>query len=414
MEFVRLEDETEEELIYRVCSYKDTIGTWKDVCGILNKLLGYQYDESCYRKKYQSFMTLMEHNQDKFSDFKNFQDEVNKIKFDLTVERKKVQRVNREYYENARCQADNELYIDMCKEAILNQTPINVIPTTQSMVQPKNCGLLLIADAHYGKEFTLHGLGEEIVNEYSPIIYQQRMWKLLSDIENDFSNNKVDKLIINDLGDCIENILRLGTSVKKLHTGVVDSIEEYAQFMATWLCEVYNRLHIPIEYSLVGGNHDVLRILQQKPSFAEENIAKNILSNISLRIDKAKLQAIINDNQRVDITVNQYSDIIYNNIFGTNVVCHHGNFKNIHDTLSFFENYYNIDIDIFITGHYHTSTSETIGFGYYGDKEIMRVPSIVGADDYAKSINKCSRAGAKYIIFTDGIGKDWEKTYYLN
>ena len=40
MEFKRLENETDEELIYRVCSQKEAIGTWEDVKDILNSLLG--------------------------------------------------------------------------------------------------------------------------------------------------------------------------------------------------------------------------------------------------------------------------------------------------------------------------------------------------------------------------------------
>ena len=39
MKFKRNENETDLELIYRVCSNKDVIGTWEDVAVILNQLL---------------------------------------------------------------------------------------------------------------------------------------------------------------------------------------------------------------------------------------------------------------------------------------------------------------------------------------------------------------------------------------
>ena len=44
-----MEAETDEELIYRICSEKETIGSWQDVANILNKLLNQEYTESKYR-----------------------------------------------------------------------------------------------------------------------------------------------------------------------------------------------------------------------------------------------------------------------------------------------------------------------------------------------------------------------------
>ena len=68
MIITRNNGETDEQLIYRVCSLKDSIGTWQDVANIINNITGNSYDESVYRKKYQSFNTLMNANQDKFVD----------------------------------------------------------------------------------------------------------------------------------------------------------------------------------------------------------------------------------------------------------------------------------------------------------------------------------------------------------
>ncbi len=81
--------------------------------------------------------------------------------------------------------------------------------------------------------------------------------------------------------------------------------------------------------------------------------------------------------------------------------------------IEFFENYYGIDIDILIGGHLHSGSSDTIGIGCLGDREIIRVPSICGTDNYSKKIRGNARAGAKYMIF-DEDGKNWEKIYFLN
>ena len=68
LEFKRFENESDEELIYRVCSSKDVIGSWQDVANILNELLNTEYTESKFRKQFQSFQKMLSANQHKFAD----------------------------------------------------------------------------------------------------------------------------------------------------------------------------------------------------------------------------------------------------------------------------------------------------------------------------------------------------------
>ena len=44
--YKRFENETDEELIYRITSDKELIGSWQKVADILNELLGTNYTES--------------------------------------------------------------------------------------------------------------------------------------------------------------------------------------------------------------------------------------------------------------------------------------------------------------------------------------------------------------------------------
>ena len=46
MDWKRFENESDEELIYRVCQHKEEIGTWEEVADILNKLCNTEYSES--------------------------------------------------------------------------------------------------------------------------------------------------------------------------------------------------------------------------------------------------------------------------------------------------------------------------------------------------------------------------------
>ena len=336
------------------------------------------------------------------------------LKYELSVERKKQQTINREINKVARIEARNELFQELLLDEIKYLKPIEIKTITHAK-STKSTGVLCISDAHYGENFTLYGLHNDIVNQYNPEVFKNRMWDLLAQLEA--QQLDCEKLLIMDIGDCISGILRMG-SLQKLETGVIQSALEYAEFMATWLIEVWNRLRIPIEYSLRGGNHDMLRLLTEKKVFEDENIAKVIHQFIKLRIDNIKLSNSISLGIDVDdikdiITVVDYSDVIYHNIYGMNILSYHGDSKNLKEDIEFFENFYDIDIDIILTGHLHRSSQETIGVGYNGDREIMRVPSIMGGNVYSKKIRKHSRAGCKFMLFNED-GKDYEKTFFLN
>jgi len=323
------------------------------------------------------------------------------IKFELSKERKKVQVFNNEYNALARNEARTELFQELCIEAINKLEPLEI--KCHKIHKPaEKTGLLTIADAHLGSTFTLKGLFDEVVNEYSPEIYKIRMEYLLSQMNNE--QFAYDKLVVFDLGDAIEGILRIG-SLNKLSTGVIDACLQYASYMATWLNEVANTLQIPVEYHLVGGNHDILRLLTEKPIFDEENAAKVIHEFITLRLQ--------GEQKNPNVTIQPYAEVIYKNLYGLNIFAYHGSKTPLKDDIEFFENFYRVEIDIMMVAHMHHKEEFAIGIGNMGDREVMRVPSIIGTDSFSKKCRKSSRAGAKFILFTED-GKELEKVYYLN
>lgn len=55
MEYNRLENESDKDLINRICSEKDNIGSWQDVANIINNILGTTFTESKYRKNFRLY-----------------------------------------------------------------------------------------------------------------------------------------------------------------------------------------------------------------------------------------------------------------------------------------------------------------------------------------------------------------------
>lgn len=95
--YKRFENETDEELIYRICEDKDQIGSWQNVANIINELTGNDYGESTYRKKYQAFKKMLEANQSRFVDTDTQLREIQLAQRELEKERKKLQTEKLEY-----------------------------------------------------------------------------------------------------------------------------------------------------------------------------------------------------------------------------------------------------------------------------------------------------------------------------
>lgn len=321
---------------------------------------------------------------------------------ELLKERKKLQTENLEYQSNLRNEARGEMFNDKILDAIELLPKFEVHALYENLDQNKT-GVLCIADAHYGSVIELKSLFGEMINKYNPDVFKERMNMLLGRVVEDKPKFNYSNLIVFDCGDAIENILRT-SSLTKLKSGMIDSALEYAEFMATWLVELQNKLHIPIKYSAVGGNHDLARLLSSKKDFPEENMMKVIVEFIRLRLKDIHT-----------ITVAPYGDCQFESIQNTNVLLYHGDdSKSDAEEMAFWENYHDIDIDVLIMAHKHHKETLGVGYGMYGDKEVVHVNSLVGADTYSKKLRKISKAGAEFLVFESGQGMTWKTTYYLN
>jgi hypothetical protein len=338
--------------------------------------------------------------------------ELEQRRFEIQKERKKLQVINSVYQENARLEGRYELYLEQILDAIKNLKPIVVPELVKNENNGAGIGCLFISDAHYGRTTEIFDLEKNIINKYSPEEFESRMWRLLDQLEEDKKFSMYSSLRILDCGDSVEGILRSGSSLLNLKYGSIDSGIKYANFISTWICACSARLGVSVDYSLVGGNHDLIRILDSKPQFEEENIAKFIVRFIEEKVKCERLQHKL-DGKKFEVTVRPYSAVCYEDFYGTKVMSYHGESKSIKNDITFFENMYNVSIDILFGGHLHHGYEEDVGIGSSGNKEVIRLPSICGIDDFAVKIRNISRAGAKFVNFTSR-GKDFEKTYWLS
>lgn len=352
---------------------------------------------------FEKFLSILENDE-----INNIQDE-NKLqeiliaKKELEKERKKIQTINLEYNQYVRDISRFELFNEKIKEAIDNMPALIFSNIIQDKFNSKQTAVLCISDAHNGVEINMQTVFNEPINIYSPDILKKRLNKLVDTVIKDYKNNfNYKKLIVFDLGDGIQNILRL-SDIAKLKTGVIDSVLQYAEMISQFLNKIQNELNIQIEFSCLGGNHSELRLISTGRNWESENLGKVIREFIALRLK---------DNQ--NIKVDPYSDFSFKQIEGINILAIHGDDskKNINE-ISYWEQYHNITIDILLMGHFHHQEQISLGYSPTGDKEIIIVPSLIGIDEFSRKNRKLARAGAKFILFEDN-NKTWEKVIYLN
>lgn len=390
----RLPEENEEQYIWRIGRAYDSGAIdlkWDEIGEIINRQFREDEsqfrDSSAYRKFYQSAKkayeagVFTELTTDKYTQqLEESKRELQKAKIQLNTEKLEYNRWLRE-------DARDEMLADKFAEAIKN-APAITFPKALPVYPQETAGILVFGDEHFGVEFKIPGLRGEIINEYSPEIFQQRMENLLQQIVALTCYEGLQTIYVFSLGDATDGLLRVG-QLMKLRYGVVEQAVKYANYLANWLNELSQ--YVRINFQMVFGNHTELRFFNQKKgSFKDENTGLYIREIIRARLD---------GNPNFSMTINP-TGLIFDEILGYKVLGIHGEVRDMGQALKDFSITYGTDIDILIGGHKHHLKEETVGV----DKEVVTVPSIIGIDDFSISLNKTSRPGASFIIVEEGKG----------
>lgn len=391
----RLDNETENQALWRIGKAKSNglLGdiTWVEVADFFNKEFREDetqyYDSSAYRKRYKNFADAYE---ELFSQ-ENFTNEemitIEEHKRELEKAKIKLQTEKLEYNKWLREEARDELIAEKIMAAVRELKPLDV-PLTPIVKKSSRSAVLAFGDEHYAAEFSIYGLHGEIINQYSPEIFEQRMWDLFNQVVSIIIREDIDELNIFSLGDFTDGILRC-SQLMKLRYGVVEGTVRYANFISKWLNELSK--HVKIKYQMVFGNHSELRMLgQPKGTFKEENTGLFVREMIKTRLE---------NNPNFEMIINP-TGLIFDNIEGFNVLGIHGEVRNMENAIKDFSSTYNTDIHILIGGHMHHYKSETVGI----NRDVINVPSIIGIDDYSMTLNKTSNPGASLFLIEANKG----------
>jgi hypothetical protein len=306
----------------------------------------------------------------------------NKI-FELKKERIKLQTEKLSLNQLLREQARFELFVEKAIDAINN---IQIIDIPKINIIPRKTnrsGMLIFSDAHYGKELEIKGLKGEILNKYSPEIFEERMWKLLEETIIICNKQGFNSIFIFSLGDELEGMLRI-SQLMNLKYGVIESTIRYSNFIANWLNKLSE--YVYIDFYSTFGNHTDLRLLDNKKgTFPHENMGRVI-------DELVKALLIGNKNIKMNSSCN---GMIYTDIEGYGILGIHGEEKNFEDAIRDYQFMYGEKINYLIHGHKHHNNS--INLGYF--KGIIGTGSIIGIDDYSMKLKKMSSPSSKFVVF---------------
>lgn len=390
----RLSGENEEQYIWRLGRAKDSGAldlSWDEIADIINKEFredDSEYrNESAYRKPYQYTKRFVDAGILKDNTNEAYLELIQEEKRGLMVERQKLRDEKLEYNKWLREHSRDELICERICEEIKALPPLN-LPDPMIRVPGEIEGVLCFGDAHYGTEFSIKGLHGNVINEYSPQIFETRMTDLLSQTISIIEEKGLTRLHVFSLGDELDGILRV-SQLMKLRYGIVESTVKYSEFISKWLNELTR--YVRVDFYSVQGNHSELRLINQpKGTFTNENMATVINEFIKVRLE---------DNPNFVFHHND-TGLIFEQICGYNVLGIHGEVKNLASAIQNFTNTYNVMIDVLVGAHKHHLSTETVG----RDRDVIGVPSIIGIDDYAMSLGKTSKPGALLFFLEEGKG----------
>lgn len=366
MDYKRYENESVEELTFRICSEKDNIGSWQDVANILNELLGEEYTESKYRKSYQAFKKMLEANQSKFIDSDAQLEQIRLETEVLKKERQKLSDERVEYNRRIREEARKESFGDIIKNIISDNVEPFKLKYDNDLNYSSDRDLLVhLSDIHTGIEIN------NFFNKFNEDVLKQRIELYTSKIIElkNIHNAENCYIVIGEVcSGLIHNNLRLQNNMD-----LIQQFKYITELISSMLLELSKHFNIINAYTTIG-NHSRI-VAKKEDSLQGENI--DLLVPFYLR---ARLQNIENiniiDNEIVE-------DIAMFNIRGNNIFSSHGDKDKPSSVVQNFTMMFGIKPDIVLLGHRHTNGMTTVF-----DTKVIESGCVSGTDAYALSIRK--------------------------
>ena len=381
MKYKRFENESDEELILRICQNKEQIGTWSDVADILNELTGNEYTESKYRKQFQIFQKMLVANQSKFADNNAQLEEINEARRQLEVEKVQMRDERNEYKRLLREQARKESYKDQIIRTIQEhqEKPLNYDVHKQfNNIESDNDLICSFTDVHTGIKIS------NFVNEFNEDILKNRIRQYLDKIlEVQYRHNSENCYIILSelLSGVIHSTLRIENNQNLIEQFL--TIMDYLSQFLTELSYRFNTVHIFV----VEGNHSRI-IVNKDDSLTGENMDMLAIPFLSAKLQN--FNNIIFHNNNIETSIATFK--VRNSI----IAASHGDKDSPDNVVQKFTMFLGMRPDIIYLGHRHTN-----GLTTTYDVKVVQSGAISGSDNYCMDKRMRNRPEQTISVITN-------------
>ena len=260
IDYRRLEGESDDELILRVCEDKPILGSWQTVTDILNHILGVNYNESTYRKRYAAFKQMFEANRSKFSNIENELERIREEERRLEIEKIKFRDERNAWAQQNRVQARAEAKLDNIEDALSDFGRIYFpVKVTNNKLGEKTL-LVMLSDLHIGATF------DNYWGSYNSDIARARLGQLLEEIKVIAKRHDCGYCYVICLGDEISGGIHFNIRVTD-RENVVQQIKMASQFISSF-CYELTKIFTDVTMISVAGNHS--RLGKKEESLVDE------------------------------------------------------------------------------------------------------------------------------------------------
>ena len=380
--FKRYEGESDEELIYRVCSSKDQLGSWQNVADILNDLLGFEYTESKYRKQFQSFQKMLVANQSKFADSDAQLEELKLERQLLEKEKIKFRDERNEYNRLIRQEARKESYIDLVKRVMSEYAPDSIEYERNVEIEDNGNDLIIhVTDVHTGIKI------DNFFNKYNSNVLKYRFNRYLDKIFEIRDRHKSQNAHV-IIGEVISGLIHENLRCEN-NQNLIEQFMTVSDYLTDFLSELskeFNEVHIYV----TPGNHS--RVSPKK----EQNLKGENFDHLLIPLLSARLQ----NNNVIHFHENKIEEsIAMFNVRGKIVMSSHGDKDSPTNVVQKFSLLFKTIPDLVYLGHRHCNGLTTV----YNTK-IIESGCVSGADSYALDLRLCtSPEQTVSVVDKDGL-----------
>lgn len=301
----RKKNEDENAYIWRVCDNKDLIGTWQDVCDLLNEELNHDYNESWYRKMYQSFLMVFDSIKDKYFDSDEVQ-RIEKKKQELIKERFRLNDERVAYNKMLRNDARLEERLNMLEKAIKDFSKDKFFEIDNSVTKSDNDLLVILSDVHIGQTF------KSFDGEYNTNIAKERLNIYLNKIIEIKNTYNSENCFISLQGDLISNSIHKTLAITN-QENVIQQIKLASELITEFVYKLSEHFNTTYVFS-VSGNHS--RLDRKEDALKDERLDDLIIWYMRTALSHLKNINIIVDTIDNTFSIMNIRDKVYVNVHG--------------------------------------------------------------------------------------------------